>query len=155
MATRAEGLNRSKYLHFPGSKTASVRALVSAAALSIVLISTALFVMASNGEEVGATQRALDAWAARYQGQAEAYVAGVSQNPAEAWFARTNAYNTQRALEAWAARYQAQAEAFEAGLTQNPAGAWFARTNAYNTQRALEAWAARYTGLAAEHLGGK
>ncbi len=101
----------------------------------------------------GLSQTALIAWAARYQGQAEANNAGQSQNTAAAWFARTDAYNSQRALDAWAARYQGQAEANNAGLSQNTAAAWFARTNAYNSQRALDAWAAHYQGQADALLG--
>ncbi len=110
--------------------------------LFLAAISATIYLISPRGSAVLAQERALDAWSARYQGQAEA-------------LALRN--HSARVLEAWAARYQGQADALADGepLSARALDAWFARYNAWATARALNAWAARYQGQADEYLNHK
>ncbi|MFO7741799.1 MAG: hypothetical protein R6X31_05730 [Anaerolineae bacterium] len=73
--------------------------------------------------EEASLRRSIDAYAARYTGMAENYLAG--------------SHSSLRAMDAYAARYTGIAEHYAA--------------SSESTQRAMDAYAARYTGMAARY----
>ena len=122
MATHTEISKSNQAFQPPMPTRTSIWPVVVVAFLILSLVGIAVSLLTPKGEVLNRDNRPLEAWAARYQGVANASAAKV-------------VLNSQRALEAWAARYQGLAEASAA-------------KDALNSQRALEAWTARYQGSA-------
>jgi hypothetical protein len=137
-------------------------AILSSAMIVLLFILIAGFaVVATQLTAIETTDKGLvlEAWSARYQGQADLYAAkeAARQRSFEAQTARYQgqadlALARQRRIEAWAARYQGQADLITG--RQRSLEAWTARYQgmvelyAPVLQRGRQAWSARYQGLA-------
>jgi hemoglobin-like flavoprotein len=121
MATQSEISKSNSVFNIQSLSRTSIF-IITTVLLILIVISVSFFVLKPEEGTANLNNRALQAWAARYQGQADAFL-GVSQPV------------SQRSLDAWAARYQGQADAFLADSESV-------------SQRSLDAWAARYQGLA-------
>jgi hypothetical protein len=143
MTTQTDISKTNQTIHLPAEKKNPVGtvALVITLALALILITNSI--IAAKTSALSSDNRALSAWTARYQGQADAY-------------ALKSAENSQRAMAAWIARYEglAGAYALRIAATQRANAAWAARyqgmadhyalKSAANSQRVMDAWAARY-----------
>jgi hypothetical protein len=137
-------------------------AILSSAMIVLLFILIAGFaVVATQLTAIETTDKGLvlEAWSARYQGQADLYAAkeAARQRSFEAQTARyqgqADLYTAQqRSLDAWAARYQGLADLYAAKKAASLV-AWAARyqgqADLYTArQRSLDALADRYQGLA-------
>ena len=98
MATQSEISKSNPVFNIQSLSRTSIF-FITTVLLILIAISVSFFVLKPEERTVNLNNRALQAWAARYQGQADTFLA--DSEPI-----------SQRSLDAWAARYQGLADAY-------------------------------------------